>query len=383
MSVARPVRVAVIAENYGTAGGSERFVQEVTERLVATGRFEFHVFANRWSSSCDAVHFHKVRRIKFPRFMRPWFFTMMAQRQVARGGFDLVHSHWPTPRAHIFTTHGAPHGYWLRKVLRRRAGLFDHMMMRIERQMIREGTGAIFMPVSTFLQDRVVETYGALPGTWIVNGPGVDADKFVRDPAARAAVRSQFGIPTHTRLVLFVGMNFETKGLGRLIEGIVHARRLQPAQDIRLLVVGRGRQEPFARIAAQAGMKHAVVFAGLQSAGIERFYSAADAFALVSEFETFGMVVLEAMAAQLPVLISDQMGVRDLVSEGEQGFVVACTAGGERIGERISDMLEPDAHQRMGRAGRAVAERQAWQRVADTVGRAYETQLEAMCRRKP
>jgi UDP-glucose:(heptosyl)LPS alpha-1,3-glucosyltransferase len=380
MSGTRPVRVAVIAENYGTAGGSERFVQEVTERLAQTGRFEFHVFANRWSSSCTAVRFHKVPRIKFPRFMRPWFFTTMAQRQVARGKFDLVHSHWPTPKAEVFTTHGAPHGHWLRKVLRRRAGLFDHMMMRIERRMIRDGSRAIFMPVSAFLKDRFGDTYGELPGRWIVNGPGVDADRFVPDAVARADVRSRFGIPMHARVVLFVGMNFETKGLGRLIEGIIHARRLQPAQDIRLLVVGRGRQEPFARIAAQAGMQDAVIFAGLQSSGIERFYSAADAFALVSEFETFGMVVLEAMAARLPVLISDQMGVRELVRDGEQGFVVACAASGERIGERVVAMLEPDAQRRMGLAGRAFAERQSWQRVADAVRQAYEAQLQATSR---
>jgi UDP-glucose:(heptosyl)LPS alpha-1,3-glucosyltransferase len=380
MSGTRPVRVAVIAENYGTAGGSERFVQEVTERLAQTGRFEFHVFANRWSSSCTAVRFHKVPRIKFPRFMRPWFFTTMAQRQVARGQFHLVHSHWPTPKADVFTTHGAPHGYWLRKVLRRRAGLFDHMMMQIERRMIRDGSRAIFMPVSAFLKDRFGDTYGELPGRWIVNGPGVDADRFVPDAATRADVRSRFGIPMHARVVLFVGMNFETKGLGRLIEGVIHARRLQPAQDIRLLVVGRGRQEPFARIAAQAGMRDAVVFAGLQSSGIERFYSAADAFALVSEFETFGMVVLEAMAARLPVLISDQMGVGELVRDGEQGFVVACAASGERIGERVVAMLEPDAQRRMGLAGRAVAERQSWQRVADAVRQAYEAQLQATSR---
>ena len=380
MSSTRPVRVAVIAENYGTAGGSERFVQEVTERLAATGRFEFHVFANRWSSACDAVRFHKVPRIKFPRFMRPWFFSAMAQRQVARGHFDLVHSHWPTTKADVFTTHGAPHGHWLRKVLRRQAGLFDHVMMMIERQMIRGGRGAIFMPVSAFLQHRFVEAHGELLGTWIVNGPGVDAERFVPDAEARAAVRSRFGISMQARVVLFVGMNFETKGLARLIEGIVHARRLHPGQDIRLLVVGRGRHESFARIAAQAGMRDAVVFAGIQSSGIERFYSAADAFALVSEFETFGMVVLEAMAARLPVLISDQMGVCELVRDGKQGFVVPSASGAECIADRIVAMLEPDAQRRMGQSGRAVAERQSWQRVADAVRQAYEARLHAISR---
>ena len=85
-----PLRIAILAENYGGIGGSERFVKEVTERLAATGKYEFHVFANRWEAGRPDIVFHKVPRIKFPRFLRPWFFTAMAQRQIARGGFDLV-----------------------------------------------------------------------------------------------------------------------------------------------------------------------------------------------------------------------------------------------------------------------------------------------------
>lgn len=375
---ARP-RIAVIAEGYGTAGGSERFVQEVTERLAATGRYQFHVFAHRWRSDRSDITFHRVPRIKFPRFLRPWFFTTMAQRRVARGGFDLVHAHWPTFRADVFSTHGAPHAFWVRHVLRRSPNLFDRVMMHIDRRMIGDGADTTFMPVSRFLQDRFGEVFGTLPGRWLVQAPGVDADRFAPDPTARAQVRAGLGIPADSRVLLFVGMNFQTKGLARLIDGLARARRASE-QDLRLLVVGRGDQDRFARLAAQAGLAGSVHFTGPQPAGIERFYAAADAFALVSEFETFGMVVLEAMAAGLPVLVSDRMGAADLVVPGEQGWVVPALADADSLGERIATILDPATGRRMGEAGRAVARRQSWQGVADAVDRVYRERLDAATR---
>lgn len=373
---ARP-RIAVIAEGYGTAGGSERFVKEVTERLAATGNYEFHVFTHRWQAGRPDITFHKVPRIKFPRFLRPWSFTAIAQRRIARGHFDLVHSHWPTFRADIFSTHGAPHAYWVRHVLARRPNLFDRVMMRIDRRMIEEGADATFMPVSRFLQDRFQEVFGTLPGRWLVQSPGVEMARFAPSTHVRQDVRRSLGLPETARVLLFVGMNFQTKGLARLIAGLAEARRRHVDQDFRLLVVGRGDQDRFGRLARDLGVGGCVVFTGPQPAGIERFYAAADAFALVSSFETFGMVVLEAMAAGLPVLVSDRMGARELIEEGEHGFVVAVTADPACLGERIGRLLDPDTSRRMGEAGRRGAERRSWQVVADAVDRVYRERLAA------
>lgn len=376
---ARP-RIAVIAEGYGKAGGSERFVQEVTERLAATGRYEFHVFANHWHSDRKDITFHHVPRVKFPRFLRPWVFTTLAQRRVSRGGFDLVHSHWPTFRADVFSTHGAPHAYWVKHVLRRRPNLFDRVMMHIDRRMVGEGSGSTFMPVSEFLKDRFVEVFGTLPGRWLVQPPGVDVGRFRTQTVDRGAVRADLGIPLRSRVLLFVGMNFQVKGLTRLVAGLAEARRQLPAEDLRLLVVGRGDQDRFGKLAAEAGVAGSVHFAGPQTSGIERFYAASDGFALVSEFETFGMVVLEAMAAGLPVIVSDRMGASDLVEQGVQGFVVPVSADAVGLGERIVSILHPDAGPRMGEAGRQVAERRSWQAVADAVEQVYRAHLAASAR---
>jgi len=372
-----PPRIAIIAEKYGGIGGSERFVQEVTERLAATNQYEFHVFANRWQSSCKQITFHKVPRIKFPRFLRPWFFTAVAQRMIARGKFDLVHSHWPTFHADVFSTHGAPHAYWMKHILQRRPRLFDRTMMMIDRRMIANGSNTIFMPVSSFVQQRFAEIFGSLPGTWKVVHPGVDTEKFTHNPIARAEVRQLHNIAPTACVALFVGMNFETKGLDRLLAICAHIKKINPQQPLHTLVVGRGNTAKYQRIADQLGIGADITFAGPQLTNIERYFSAADILVMLSKFETFCMVVLEAMAAGLPVIISDQMGVQDLVRDGENGFVVSASESVQEIALRLEGVMEGSQRQALGASARATSLRHGWSHVADAVSSIYNARLKS------
>jgi UDP-glucose:(heptosyl)LPS alpha-1,3-glucosyltransferase len=366
-------RIAIIAEKYGGIGGSERFAKEVTERLAATGRYEFHVFANRWEAGRSDITFHRVPSIKFPRFLRPWFFKVMAQRRIARGGFDLVHSHWPTFRADVFSVHTAPHAYWIKHVLKRRPNLFDRVMMWMDRRMIEGGARSTFMPVSTFLQDRYMEVFGELPGEWKVVHPGVDAERFARDPVARAEIRSQLGIQDDEFVILFVGMNFGPKGLGRLMEGFAEFRRRETSVRARLVAIGRGPVAEFSAKASKLGIERDVIFVSPQATGIERYYSAADAFALLSEFETFGMVVLEAMAAGLPVIVSDRMGVKDLVRE--PGRVVAVNAVSKALDDAFREILSArDACSAQHRS-EVLNHLRDWRLCANDVAQSYEAHL--------
>ena len=300
----------------------------------------------------------------------------MAQRAIARGGFDLVHSHWPTFKADVFSTHGAPHAWWVGHVLKRRPNLFDRAMMMIDRRMIAGGSKSVFMPVSAFLQERFEEVFGELPGEWRVVHPGVDAERFAHDPSARPEVRAKHGIGPDDFVVLFVGMNFGPKGLGPLMEGFAEFRRHEPGRAARLLVVGRGPVPEFERLATRLGIRQDVIFAGVQVHGIERCYSAADVFALLSEFETFGMVVLEAMAAGLPVIVSDRMGVRDLLRDGENGFVVSAEEIDKACASLLVRLLDERVRKAMGEAARRTAQDHAWDRVADAVEAVYRARLE-------
>jgi UDP-glucose:(heptosyl)LPS alpha-1,3-glucosyltransferase len=168
-------------------------------------------------------------------------------------------------------------------------------------------------------------------------------------------------------------MNFAIKGLDHLLRGLGRLRAGSPEKRFRLLVVGRGDEKSYRGMARDLGLGDAVVFAGaVAREKLPEFYLAGDLYAMLSRFDTFGMVVLEAMAAGLPVLISGSVGARDIVREGENGFVVESPADPEAIAERVGAMLHGDTRERMGREALKTAGENSWDRTVARVLTVYE-----------
>ncbi|MBI5575409.1 MAG: glycosyltransferase family 4 protein [Deltaproteobacteria bacterium] len=368
--------MAVAIPKYGLIGGGERFAAELTERLARKGKYEFHVFANRWSSGSGDIVFHKVPAIRFPRFLRPVGFARFVDRMVSGGSFDLVHSHERIYCADIFSLHSVPHAGWVRDVRRKRPGLFDLATVSVEKRMM--GCGARrFLPVSTLAKDAFAREYGVDPSMFLVAHPGVDVERFSSPDraACRREVRSRYGIGLEDTVILFVGMNFEVKGLDVIMASVACAGRKHAGERIRLLVVGKGDRRKYEGIANRLGIGEAVVFTGPQADGMERFYLASDVFAMLSKFDTFGMAVLEAMAAGIPVVISAGVGAKDLVENGRNGFVVDDPEDAGAAADRIGLLMDGETRLRMGREARSTAREHSWDRLAEDMEGIYEELL--------
>jgi UDP-glucose:(heptosyl)LPS alpha-1,3-glucosyltransferase len=187
----------------------------------------------------------------------------------------------------------------------------------------------------------------------------------------RQQIRTPLGIDATDVLILFVSMNFEIKGLDRLIQAVSKL-----SQNVKLLIVGKGNEQKYRHLAGQLGIADRVLFAGVVSREkLLPIYMAADIYAMLSAFDTFGMVVLEAMAASLPVIIGTHVGARDLVNEGENGFIIEEPGGIEEIADRIARMLNNDLRQRMGRAAFQTALHNTWDDVAQKVDAHYRSLL--------
>ena len=369
-------RVAVVIPKYGLIGGGERFAAELTERLARKGKYEFHVFANRWSSTCGETAFHKIPSIRYPRFLRPIGFAWLADRMVAKGRFDLVHSHERIFRADVFSLHSVPHAGWVRDVRRKRPGLFDLATVSVEKRMMESGAG-VFLPVSTLAMGAFAREYRIDPSRFRVMHPGVDAGKFSLPDrsSCRLDIRSRHGIGSSETVVLFVGMNFEVKGLDGIMASVARVREKPGGRNLLLLVVGKGDIRKYGKIAHRLGIGDAVVFAGPQAEGMERYYLASDIFMMLSKFDTFGMAVLEAMAAGLPVVISGGVGAKDLVENGRNGFVVGDPEDAASVAERIGLLLDEDFRLRMGREALQTARENSWDRMANIVEGIYDEML--------
>jgi UDP-glucose:(heptosyl)LPS alpha-1,3-glucosyltransferase len=365
-------RVAVVIPKYGRIGGAERFAFELTERLARDGRYEMHVFANRWVAGPGPVTFHKIPKVRFPRFLRQVGFAWFVGRAVERGGFDLVHAHDRIFSADVFTMHSIPHETWVRDVRRRLPSLFDRAMAWVERRFVERGGCARFLPVSGIAGDAYRSMYGFDASRMRVLHPGVDLARFTSPDrsACRAAVRERYGIGPPEVVALFVGMNFEVKGLGVIIEAVAKAKVRRPAADLRLLVVGKGDSAEYRALATSLGIGDAVIFAGPQE-GVEEFYLASDLFVMLSGFDTFGMVVLEAMASRLPVILSANVGAKDLVDEGLNGFILPDGRDADAAAEKILLLLDENRRAEMGEAGFRKASTCSWERLAGEVGKVY------------
>lgn len=363
-------RIAVVIGKYGYVGGSERFAMEITERLSRNKDFDVHVLANKWRSDSSRITFHKVPMVRFPMFLRHLSFAWFAKRIIEKGAFDVVHSHVRLFGANLYSLHYVPHSGWVRDVRKKHASLPDLAMIATEHRMIATGEASWFLPVSSMVEAEFRREYQTLPGHWRPVHPGVDSVRFAAPDreACRAEIRGRYGIGAADLLVLFVGMNFEVKGLDTVIAAVANARKARPEAGIRLLVSGRGNEGKYRAIARSLGVEQAVTFAGEITGAIERYYRAADLFVMLSRYDTFGMVVLEAMAAGLPVLVSSRVGAKDIVEEGLNGFVLPDAGDGESAAKRIVELLDPELRQAMAAGAMQTAAEHDWDRPASCIG---------------
>ena len=369
-------KIAVVIPKFGLVGGAEGFAALLTERIAADPRFEVHVFANRWADSSGRIVFHQVPIVRFPKFLTTTSFAWFARREIsAAGPFDLIHTHDRIFRADVYTMHGIPHRWWVREVRRKRMSLFDRSLARVEDRLVSEGGCRRFLAVSELTRKIFLGEYPIDPARVTVVHPGIDVSPYAKldRERCRREVRGRFGIVPDEPLILFVSMNFAIKGLDHILRGLGRLRKKDPESRFRLLVIGRGDQKAYGRLAWELGLGDAVVFAGaVAREKLPEFYLAGDLYAMLSRFDTFGMVVLEAMAAGLPVLISGRVGARDLVREGENGFLIEDPADEEAVAERIGTMLNREARERMGREALKTAGENSWDMAVARVLTVYE-----------
>jgi phosphatidylinositol alpha-mannosyltransferase len=188
-------------------------------------------------------------------------------------------------------------------------------------------------------------------------GDGVDPFPWARDGSPR---------------VLFVGRFDERrKGFKYLLRAWPQVRRQVPAA--RLVVVGSGRPERFQRQIEQDGVEN-VDFAGFVSPQhLPRYYASCDVFCAPSvERESFGIVLLEAMASRRPVVASAIPGYAGVLTNRQEGLLVPPKDPDELAAALIRVLTNRDVAQRFGWAGRTTARAYAWPSVAARVLEAYE-----------
>lgn len=174
-------------------------------------------------------------------------------------------------------------------------------------------------------------------------------------------------------MLIYVGRIAPEKDIATLMA----AMRLLPesvAAAVHLLVVGDGPLLPELRASAPAN----VTFAGSRHGDeLAELYASSDIFVFPSATETFGNVVLEAMASGLPVIAADAGGPRELVVPGRSGTLFDPQQPAA-MAEAICRLAgQPELRLAMGREGRRLALSLSWETIFDGLIRDYEEVIEA------
>jgi len=373
-------KIAVVIPKYGLVGGAEGFAAELTERLALNDRYEFHVFANAWQAASGHILFHRVPIIRFPKFMVTPSFAIFAEKRLSRIPFDLIHTHDRIYRADLYTLHGIPHRVWCLDVRKKRfLTLFDRATVAVERRLVTGGRCRRFLAVSRLTRDIFLKEYPMAADKVPVIHPGITATSHTEDEKKdwRREMRKRFGVAPAEALILFVSMNFDIKGLDAVMAGMGQLQTRDGTPAWKLLVVGKGNEKHYRGLAERLGIAARVIFSGIVTPEtLEEIYLAADLYAMLSKFDTFGLVVLEAMAAGLPVLISGTVGARDIVREGENGFVIEDTGNTKNIADKLRLMLDEDVRFRMAQEARRTAGQYSWEDTASKVETLYRGLLD-------
>lgn len=210
-------------------------------------------------------------------------------------------------------------------------------------------------------------TYPRLRPRTVTIGNGVDVGRY-RPPTTseRTAARRRLGLTDDDVALLFVGHEFERKGL----PAVMHALALLPAR-FRLIVVGGTPDmvQDAGRAADRLGLSDRVILLGQVPDPREAFH-ASDVFTFPSAYESYGLVVLEALACGVPVVATPVGCVPEVLHDGIDGYMTSADPGA--LARAVRDLAGLD-RSALATAARAVAEEHSWHEVSQSYLRLFES----------
>jgi UDP-glucose:(heptosyl)LPS alpha-1,3-glucosyltransferase len=354
--------VTIVAHDVRPVGGMERVLSELIEGLRELGVKVTVIARTCELPAMSGVTFHRVRGPSRPFILAyPWFLVAgsLAVRRRRRGIVQATGA-IVLNRVDVIAVH---YCHRVGPANPSRSGLLFGIQVKLASLLKRGGERACFsvnraaavVCVSEGVAAEVREHYPLLADRVSTIHNGVDTRRFapgVRREDARA-LRQALELGDRELVALFVGSEWGRKGLAAAIEALA----LAPGWV--LVIAGDGDRERYQRLADSLGVGSAVRWLGLTS-DVQLAYALADAFVLPSAYETFSLVTFEAAASGLPVLSTAVSGVRELIRDGENGFLVSRDP--REIAERLSQLgADPDLRDELGRAARDAALRFSWQ----------------------
>jgi glycosyltransferase involved in cell wall biosynthesis len=318
-----PIRVLELRSVRGTGGGPDKTILlgarhpyrspiAVTVCYIRDRRDD--VFAIDRQAARLGIDYEEIHE----RHSFDWTVWPALRAVVKRRGIHIVHAHdyktdlaaWALARRGLAIPLSTAHGW---------AGVSarERFYYRVEKQLLAYFPRVI--AVSSPIKAELIRA-GCRPDRIVLAPNAINHREFVRNPDHRESARHEFGFGAHERVIGAVGRLESEKRFDLLLEAFARIHARWPWS--RLLIAGEGRcRMELERIIDRLGLADVCRLLGHRS-DISRLHHALDLFVQSSEREGTPNAVLEAMAFETPLVVTDAGGTSDLVSDGVHALVV-------------------------------------------------------------
>jgi glycosyltransferase involved in cell wall biosynthesis len=364
--IEKKLKIAILNRIFSpTGGGAERYSIALVEQLA--GKHDIHVFAQQIAHADPRVTYHQISApVTRSRWLNQIWYSIATWR-ATRCGFDVVHSHESISHGQVQTVHVLPVKHSLfagrkgaRLALRLiKVALSPRLLAYLVMEHLRFGSrGSRWIIATSQVLAAVIKN--SYPGCKLsVVAPGVTLPDKHLD---RRVAREILGLPAEGRMVAFVANDYKKKGLFTLVSAISGL-----PEDVGVAVVGNPSQSGrFQQQADELGVGSRIHFLGHLN-DISPLYDAVDVLAHPTTEDTFAMVVLEAMAYGIPVVVSDApyCGISGLLTDGVNALILPSPDDVFHLAQLLSSVLENPATRQVLSAGALLfAAQSSWTSIA-------------------
>ncbi|QOV90627.1 glycosyltransferase family 4 protein [Humisphaera borealis] len=336
---------------------------------------EVHVFTNTVDATdTPGITFHHVPAWR-PNALASILSFIVPATLLVRGPFDIVHAQGLCGFRHNLTTAHICQRAWFEGLERMgmrlswRQRLFKTFVTPLERLALCQPATRRVIAVSERIRLDLADAYGRTEGVEVIYH-GTDNSTFRPDNRTRFRdeVRADLGLSNDGFMALYVGD--VKKGAAAAI------RATEKVPGVTLLIVSSSDVSYVESLAASLGVQDRVVFSP-HSTRVEKLFAAADAFVFPTIYESFGLVITEAMASGLPVITNRAAGAAELIDDGVNGLLTDEPWDIDQIARHLACLRDnPRLRSEIGLAARAKVEAYTWDRTAQQTMAVYRKILQ-------
>jgi glycosyltransferase involved in cell wall biosynthesis len=354
------LNIALIAQTVDNSTGLGRVASALAMEYVDAGH-SVHIV----SQSCDSTPgvVHHVPRLAITPSIGKMVFRLFEPSVTGKIAAPIIHAFGVGAEADFVAAQSC-HKAAVKlqqnrgkgRISSRNLGSYDRISLQDELRLFTNRRRKRIVAVSHLVRSQIIEEYGLPEDAICVIPNGVHLSRFRREKRTASGDAAQRG----PFVFLFVGNEFDRKGLQTVIEALPSLSR----HSLEVRVAGNDDPSPYKRKAFELGVIDHLRFLGSVSAP-ESLFMEADALVFPTHYEPFGMVIIEAMAAGIPVITTRSAGAVEDMTDGVHGVFLEDPCSAEELSKRMSLLLEDrDLRETVSMNGRIAAERYDWSVIA-------------------